>query len=314
MRTLFVLSLIVSLSIAPGFAGAGQGREDPYTVDTHDVLYVGVWAGGELELTQTVEVSSYGTIPFFFFGEVEVAGLTTREIRDVLTNMLARGYYKDPVVIVKINAYRSKEVMIQGAVARPGTFHLDTNTTTLLKLLSMAGGALDERGDFAYIYREGIEKARDELSAKEKEEGGDETEEDLPLPVSLRSEQFIEVPLKKLLEDGQPQYDQVIYPGDFVYVRAKKQQSTTLTYIWVEGQGVSSRQIEYQEGLTALQAVIRAGGLRDTSAPNRAKIVRIHPDGSQEIIRVKLKKIRKGKKPDIPLKPGDRLVVPESIF
>ncbi len=68
------------------------------------------------------------------------------------------------------------------------------------------------------------------------------------------------------------------------------------------------------EYLTALEAIIEAGGFAEFAAPNRTKIVRTE-DGVEKSIWVNLKKVQKGHKAfDIVLKPGDVVVVPESFF
>ncbi len=68
------------------------------------------------------------------------------------------------------------------------------------------------------------------------------------------------------------------------------------------------------EYLTALEAIIKAGGFARFAAANRTKIVRTE-DGVEETIWVNLKKVQKGHKAfDIILRPGDVVVVPESFF
>ncbi len=68
------------------------------------------------------------------------------------------------------------------------------------------------------------------------------------------------------------------------------------------------------EYLTALEAIIEAGGFAEFAASSRTKVVRTE-DGVEETIWVNLKKVQKGHKAfDIVLRPGDVVVVPESFF
>ncbi len=68
------------------------------------------------------------------------------------------------------------------------------------------------------------------------------------------------------------------------------------------------------EYLTALEAILEAGGFAEFAAPNRTKVVRTE-DGVEKTIWVNLKKVQRGHKAfDIILKPGDVVVVPESFF
>ena len=67
--------------------------------------------------------------------------------------------------------------------------------------------------------------------------------------------------------------------------------------------------------MTVLDAVLAVGGLAPFAAGNRAKVIRTE-NGKQREIKVKLDDVvNKGDmKQNIALKPGDVLVVPESLF
>jgi protein involved in polysaccharide export with SLBB domain len=85
-----------------------------------------------------------------------------------------------------------------------------------------------------------------------------------------------------------------------------------LNYVFVEGAVRSPRQVDYVEGMTTLQAITQVGGFSEVASPNRTYITRIGPDGKTTIrIRVKARDVQKGKRPDVPLKPGDRILVQE---
>ncbi|MCK4244033.1 MAG: polysaccharide biosynthesis/export family protein [Candidatus Omnitrophica bacterium] len=68
---------------------------------------------------------------------------------------------------------------------------------------------------------------------------------------------------------------------------------------------------EFKEGLTALDACVLAQGFKDFAAPNRTTITR-RENGENRVIKIDLNKVRKGKVKDIPLRPGDRIDIPES--
>ncbi len=68
------------------------------------------------------------------------------------------------------------------------------------------------------------------------------------------------------------------------------------------------------KNITALEAVLKAGGLTEYAAPNRTKIIRVE-DGKQKTIKVDLNKVKKGERfLDVELKAGDVVVVPETYF
>jgi protein involved in polysaccharide export with SLBB domain len=68
-----------------------------------------------------------------------------------------------------------------------------------------------------------------------------------------------------------------------------------------------------KDGLTALNACILAGGFSEYAALNRVKVVRQGKDRT-DVYKIDLGKVRKGQKPDLVLKPGDRIEVPHRRF
>lgn len=81
------------------------------------------------------------------------------------------------------------------------------------------------------------------------------------------------------------------------------------------GQVKLPQALAYREGMKVLDLVLAVGGLADFASGNRAKIVRT-VDGKQVELRVRLEDlVNKGDMTqNLPLKPGDVLVVPESLF
>ena len=67
------------------------------------------------------------------------------------------------------------------------------------------------------------------------------------------------------------------------------------------------------DGLSVLNACILAGGFSEYAAPNRVKVTRIWK-GQTQILKIDLRKVEKGKKPDLLLQPGDRIHVPARRF
>jgi polysaccharide export outer membrane protein len=91
---------------------------------------------------------------------------------------------------------------------------------------------------------------------------------------------------------------------------------STFSHIKVIGEVTTPQSVPYREGLTALDVLLTVGGLTQFAAGNRAKIVRKGPDGKDVEIKVKLESlVRKGKiSENVPLRPGDVLIVPASLF
>jgi len=105
------------------------------------------------------------------------------------------------------------------------------------------------------------------------------------------------------------------------YVRSPKvniivtQPLSNFSQVKVVGQVIRPLSVAYRDGMTVLDVVLAAGGLGQFAAGNRAKIVRIE-NGKQVEIRVKLVRlVEKGDlRQNLPLRPGDVLVVPQALF
>jgi polysaccharide export outer membrane protein len=84
----------------------------------------------------------------------------------------------------------------------------------------------------------------------------------------------------------------------------------------IVGQAANPSSIPYRQGLRVLDAIIAVGGMSEFAAGNRAKLVRSRPNGEREEIRIRLKNLmEKGDlSQNLPLQPGDVIVIPESAF
>lgn len=86
--------------------------------------------------------------------------------------------------------------------------------------------------------------------------------------------------------------------------------------IRVVGQAAEPKSLPYRDSMTLLDVMIEVGGLTPFAAGNRARLVRKTADGSSEEIKVRLDDLlNKGAiDQNISVKPGDVIIVPESVF
>ncbi|MGH8318279.1 MAG: XrtA/PEP-CTERM system exopolysaccharide export protein [Steroidobacteraceae bacterium] len=91
--------------------------------------------------------------------------------------------------------------------------------------------------------------------------------------------------------------------------------ASVFSEIKVIGQVKVPQEVAYRAGMRVLDAILAVGGLTDYAAGNRARIVR-RVDGTEQDIPVRLGALVNGgdMSQNLPLKPGDVLVVPESRF
>lgn len=90
---------------------------------------------------------------------------------------------------------------------------------------------------------------------------------------------------------------------------------STFGQIKVIGEVGQPQSIAYREGLRVLDVILQAGGLGDFARGNSSYILR-HVEGKEKKIPVKLKDLwnKGGDKYNLPMAPGDVLVVPQSRF
>ncbi len=218
-----------------------------YMVGEGDVLKVTVY--NHDDLTTTARVGGDGTIPFPLVGEVHVGGLTLPQISEKLASLLADDYVVDPQVSIFVQEFRSKKAFIMGEVEKPG-FHVLSGNTTLLELLSVAGGVTQDAGDKATI--------------KRKCQSPDKTET------------TIVVDLKSLLQKGDTSLDVPIMDGDSIYISKSG-------VFYVTGQVTKTGAYKYEEGLTVIKAVTLAGGFTAIASKGSVRIMR-KVNGSEEVI------------------------------
>ena len=144
------MSIVIVLTLAP--VGGGQEKNesfwkkqsqaevisdsDHYVIGPEDVLYVHVWK--EESLSRTVPVRMDGKISLPLIDEIEAAGLTPLQLKDVLIQKL-KEFIDVPSVSVMVMEANSFKVYVSGQVRMPGVYRLRSETS-LLQMIPMAGG------------------------------------------------------------------------------------------------------------------------------------------------------------------------------
>ena len=109
---------------------------DKYLIGPEDGLVIQVWK--EEALSQAVVVRTDGKISLPLIDEVQAAGLTPLQLKEVLTQKF-KAYVEDPIVTVMVREARSFKVYVSGQVVRPGVFTL-MGETNLLQVIAQSGG------------------------------------------------------------------------------------------------------------------------------------------------------------------------------
>ncbi len=120
-----------------------------YTMGAGDIVAIVVWDHPELsplapagsESAPGFVLDHEGQIQFPYAGKLTLAGLTEQQARALLAARLARVINR-PDVTVRVQAYRSQRIYIDGEVKAPGMQAINDIPMTLAEALSRAGGLL----------------------------------------------------------------------------------------------------------------------------------------------------------------------------
>ncbi|MEW5801324.1 MAG: polysaccharide biosynthesis/export family protein [bacterium] len=297
MKRIKVLFIAIICILTLSYAGSRiAASQNCYKVGREDLLAITVW--GEPELEKTVVVAQDGTINYPLLGNIPVAGLTVREIDDEITRMLKADFLVDPQVDVMVKEYRSQKILVLGEVFHPGLYVL-TGPTTLLEIISKAGGVSDKVGNKVNILRSNpIDRQRRDSEN---------------ISTSMEENRSFAVDLEELLKQGNLTSNIELQPGDIIFLAGRKDTNVLEQQVYILGRVQKPGAYEYQKGLTALNACIMAGGFEKAAAPNRTVLTR-NFTGQQQILKINLDLVKEGKQQDVQLHPGDRLFVPESFW
>ncbi len=217
-----------------------------YIVSHEDVLDISVY--DHPEMSTTVRVDGNGNIIVPLINEVAVEGLTVSEAAKKITGLLSGDYIINPQVNVFVKNFREQKASVLGKVVTPGLYELRPKTT-LLELISQAGGLTPDAGDRAIIKR----------------------------ATSNGTTEEVVIDLDKLVEQGDISLNAPIYDGDKIFI-------DKAGIFYVTGEVKKPNSYKYKDRLTVIKALAMAGGVSDTAASGSVNIVR-KENGKDKILR-----------------------------
>jgi polysaccharide biosynthesis/export protein PslD len=117
-------------------AAVANFPEGVYRLEPDDTLQIR-WVFHQ-ELNQDATVRPDGKISVTEVGDVDVAGMTTRQLEELLVAK-ASGRLREPVVTVTVTRFGDKTVYVGGEVGRPGALPYRRGLTALQAIMASGG-------------------------------------------------------------------------------------------------------------------------------------------------------------------------------
>ena len=134
-KKLLVIYFLLSAIMCSEQVVAAVNQVD-YKLHPGDSVSVSVWRQDALQ--KQLIVLPDGSITFPLIGRIEVAGLTTHEIEQIITTKL-KTYIPDPVVTVSVAGIDGNRAYVIGKVMHPGSLIIN-GPITVLQAISIVGG------------------------------------------------------------------------------------------------------------------------------------------------------------------------------
>ena len=224
-----------------------KAEQYEYKIGPYDVLNITVWDHDDLQMAESAPaatlpgeppgskatghlVDSQGMMFFPHIGAIKVAGLTVREVRELLTKRLAKEI-PDPQLDVRVAAYRSKRVYVVGEVTKRGALPLGDTPLRVLDAIA----AMD---------------------------GIDNRDADLRNGALIREGKVYPIDFKKLYDEGDLSKNYLLQDGDVVNIP-----SSFNNKVYIMGEvNKPSRQYIRNRDLTLADVISKADGINEKTA------------------------------------------------
>jgi protein involved in polysaccharide export with SLBB domain len=246
----------------------------PYELQSGDDIEIKAYNIPELD--QVVRIRPDGKISLLLLNDIQAAGYTADRLGQLLSAAFAR-HYRTPHISVIVRGFSSLSVYVGGEVVRPGLIPLRGNTTALQAVVEAGGLKETSRGSTVTLLRS--------------------SENDKPTTISLNIESIV----------AKREPDMSLRAGDILYVPKAN------ISVYVGGEVMHPGLLPLNGELSAMAAVIQAGGLKESAKSNTVIILRNNGDGRPTAIRRRLDEALRGN-PDMVLQPFDVVYVPRSTI
>ena len=295
MKTFLLISIILLSTNVTLWAG-------DYVIGEGDGLDIAVW--GVKDLNSSVRVRPDGKITIPGLGDVKASGFTPTSLQENLAERL-KSLVKNPIVTVTVREITNSRVYVFGGGVAPSVYDLNRRTT-LLQLLCSIGTLPVSAGSGTTPAAVGNQI----VAGGGAQPTGSGRAPDFKKAYVLRNGKKIKEDFSKLFVNGEISDDIVIESNDAIFIPQLPDRN-----VYVLGAVGTPRSIEYQEGMTVMEAILQAGGFTRFAKPNSTLIYR-KENGKDTSIEVKAKDLMNDAdlSQNIKLKPGDYVIIKEGMF
>ena len=275
-------TLLRGQSSSSSMGSVDSATSGDYVLGHADVISVTIGDAPELSGSYRVTETGYVALPSLS-APIKSEGLTVQQESQAVAAALKRDkLLRDPRVNVFVLEYHSRTVTVLGSVLKPSVYSLQSSTT-LLEVLSLAGGLAPTAGNTVQLMHKATERS----------------------PGAALTDT---IELAKLLSGADPLLNKEVRPGDVITV-------STAPVVYVIGAVMKPGGYALQDAnspITVLKALAMAQGLTPLASRSRGLILRRDRPTQNQEISVDVGKLLTGKVADVTLQGNDVLFIPES--
>jgi len=241
-------------------------------------------------------VDDRGYISLPMIEPIRAAGMSLTEVRRRIVHALQRAeVLKEPLVSAFLKEYQGQQVVVLGAVSRPGMFSLSRGHETLVDVLSMAGGLAPNAGNYI-LFRPSRADGNAAYSLVVRGNAGDAPAGVDPtmIPICLDAANGTTNPAILTLS---------LRGGDLIVLPEAGQ-------VFIEGEVGKPGHYPLSRGVTLTQVISSAGGPTFPADLSQVRLIRSAASGDRAEWKIDLDEINEHDHPDIRLERNDSIVVP----
>ena len=231
------LASLQPASLQPASSPSATLPSADYQLGAGDTIRIQVYQNADLSLE--TRLSEGGSISYPLIGTVELGGDTLAKAEQTIAAALKNGgFVQQPQVNISLVQVRGNQVSVMGMANRPGRYPLETATTRISEILTIAGGIAPGGADSVILM--GMRDGK-----------------------PMRNE----IDIAGLFLDDRRENDMAVLSGDVIYIHR-----APMIYIYGEVQRPGTFRLE--RNMTVRQAMVQGGGPTLRGSESRLRLHR----------------------------------------